>query len=274
MIGFIVDVEFVWGFQSKIVGYSKTSPSFTYPPPTTILGAIAENIAKEKNLGEGKGKDVITKLSNNLIAIGVRPLNCLSIKFSDINRLISIRRTGKRDYPSAEDPYGSFDAPAMGKTILAPLVDESPKLRYFIVFKDEYLHRIGATDVFIDSDSIWGIHRLGSKESIVSVSDVEECEPQKMVGQVNTYYSFPLIEGVTAISPIVRKWSQENLINPFNLLEYNPINQYLLGQSIVRFYLPVMEAPKNYPIYAIKVSGNACAYMHGEEVIVGHCLAK
>ncbi|MEM4141284.1 MAG: type I-A CRISPR-associated protein Cas5, partial [Nitrososphaeria archaeon] len=82
--GYILDIEFTWGFQAKIVGLSKTSPSFYYPPPTTILGAIAESIAKEHNVSEFKGKEIIPKLSENLLAIGIRPVNCVPIKYEDL----------------------------------------------------------------------------------------------------------------------------------------------------------------------------------------------
>ena len=271
MIGFLIDVEFVWGFQSKIVGYSKTSPSFTYPPPTTILGAIAEHIAKESTLGEGKAREVIPMLSRNLLAIGLRPLNCLSIKFSDLNRLIATRIVGERGrYPSATDLYGSFDAPATGKTILASLDNEPPKIRIYLVFKDSW-GKIGDKELIINKYSAWGIHRLGSKESVVSVVDVKEFEPQKLTGELNTNYSFPLIDGVTAINYVSRKWSQEVFINPFNLPSYDPVTQYLFGQKTIKFYVPILEAPEEPPTYKLKVAGNACGYKFDEEVLVGIC---
>ncbi|MEM0488570.1 MAG: type I-A CRISPR-associated protein Cas5a [Candidatus Bathyarchaeia archaeon] len=272
MIGFLIDVEFVWGFQSKVVGYSKTSPSFAYPPPTTILGAIAEHIAKENILGEGKTNEVIPMLSRNLLAIGLRPLNCLSIKFSDLNRLIAIRITGEKGrYPSATDLYGSFDAPATGKTILASLDAEPPKIRLYLVFKDSSVGRIGDKEIIIDKYAMWNIHRLGSKESIVSVVDVREFEPQKLTGELNTRYSFPLIDGVTVIEDVIRKWSQELLINPFNLTIYDPVTQYLLGHKTVRFYVPILEPSGDPPTYRLKVAGNACGYKYDEEVLVGIC---
>jgi hypothetical protein len=55
MIGFLIDLEFVWGFQSKVVGYSKSSPAFTYPPPTTFLGAVAEVLRRSTRWGSRKG---------------------------------------------------------------------------------------------------------------------------------------------------------------------------------------------------------------------------
>ncbi|MFN4337161.1 MAG: type I-A CRISPR-associated protein Cas5a [Candidatus Nitrosocaldus sp.] len=271
MIGFLIDVEFVWGFQSKIVGYSKTSPSFTYPPPTTILGAIAEHIAKENVLGEGKAREVIPMLSKKLLAIGLRPVNCLSIKFSDLNRLIAIRITTGIHYPTTKDLSGSYDAPATGKTILTSLNGEPPKLTLYLVFEDSSVGRIGDKEIIIDKYAMWNIHRLGSKESIVSVIDVKEFEPQKLTGELTTTYSFPLIDGVTLIKDVIQKWSQELLINPFNLQLYDPVTQYLLGQKTVRFYVPILESPNCQPTYKLKVAGNTCGYKYDEEVLVGIC---
>jgi CRISPR-associated protein Cas5a/b/c len=271
MIGFLVDVEFVWGFQSKVVGYSKTSPSFTYPPPTTILGAIAEHIAKENVLGEGKTREIIPMLSKNLLAVGLRPLNCLPVKFSDLNRLIATKITKGIRYPSPTDLSGSYDAPATGKTILTSLNTEPPKLRLYIVFKDGFAGRIGEKEIIINKYTMWNIHRLGSKESIVSVVDVKEFEPQKLTGELSTRYSFPLIDGVTTIESVIRNWSQELLINPFNLPIYDPVTQYLLGQKTVRFYVPILELLDDPPTYRLKVAGNACGYKYDEEVLIGIC---
>ncbi|MEM0382120.1 MAG: type I-A CRISPR-associated protein Cas5a [Nitrososphaerota archaeon] len=273
MIGFLINLEFVWGFQSKIVGYSKTSPSFTYPPPTTILGAIAEHVAKENMLGEGSAKEIISKLSSNLLAIGVRPINCLSVKFSDINRLIATKITGGVLYPSPTSLSGSFDAPATGKTILASLDKNPPTLRLYLVFKNSGVGKIGNKELIIDEYAMWSIHRLGSKESIVSVVDVEKFKPQKLTGEVTTQFSFPLTNGVSVVDLLQQKWSQEILISPFNLSSYDPLTQYLLGQRTVKFYLPILEPSARRPACKLKVSGNMCGYKYGEEVLIGICQA-
>ncbi len=273
MIGFLIDVEFVWGFQSKVVGYSKTSPSFTYPPPTTILGAIAEYLAKENVLGEKIARDIIPKLSNNLLAIGLRPINCLSIKFSDLNRLIAIKLTGGTLYPISSDLSSSFDAPATGKTILASLDEKPPKLRIYLVFKDISAGKIGNKELIIDEHAMWSIHRLGSKESIVSVIEVKKFEPQKLTTEeIETQYSFPLMNGITVIDPpISQKWLQEILIDPLSLSFYDPVTQYLFGQKTIRFYLPILETLGKPPTYRLKVSGNVCGYKYGDEVLIGIC---
>jgi len=276
MLGFVFDVEFIWGFQAKIVGYSKTSPSFHYPPPTTILGAIAEQLAKENKIGENKGKEIIPKLSQNLLALGIKPLNCIPVKFSDINRLIAIRKTGEGDYPNPRDPYGSFDAPAVGKTLLAPLDGEAPKLRIAIVFKDEKIQLDQKNELVLRKENFWGIHRLGTKESIVSVCNVIESTPeQKRNTRIETQYSFPLLDGVETIEYIVPRWVSETLINPYNLTAYNqednPVKNYLLSLNIVNYLIPIF-AEESPPTYVVELKNNICSYEMDEgEKVIGIC---
>jgi CRISPR-associated protein, Cas5a family len=128
-------VEFTWGFQSRIAGLSKTSPSFFYPPPTTFLGALGESIARKLGVGEYAGRDIISSLSRNLLAFGVRPLNCIPQKYEDLNRIIAVKITGGIHYPTPKNIFASYDSPARGKTILVSLDDNSPAMRFFLVFK-------------------------------------------------------------------------------------------------------------------------------------------
>jgi CRISPR-associated protein Cas5a/b/c len=96
MKGFIIDTEFVWGFQARVIGLSKTPPSFYYPPPSTFLGALAESIARRENLGEKEGLKALEKLSENLFAIGLRPLNCLpliNISIENIAKVLALLAT-------------------------------------------------------------------------------------------------------------------------------------------------------------------------------------
>jgi len=166
MIAFIADYEFSWGFQARIAGLSKTSPSFHYPPPTTFLGALAETVAKDLAIPESKGRNLMAKISDNLLAIGFRPLNCIPIKYSDINRILSIRISGEAGLcPNPQDLKKSFDSPARGKTILCSTDGEAPKIRWFLVFKDNSFDLDGKR-VKIDESNFWKMHRVGSKESV------------------------------------------------------------------------------------------------------------
>jgi CRISPR-associated protein Cas5a/b/c len=272
MIGIRFDLEFVWGFQCKVVGLSKSSPSFYYPPPTTILGAIAEQIAKEYKIGEKRGKEIIPLLSANLLALGIKPLNCTPVKFSDINRLITLKVTGGVPYPRPDDIAGSFDAPAVGKTMLSPLEGEPPRLRAIVIFKDKTIS-LQSERIEIASDLIWRIHRIGSKESLVSVIDVRDFHPNKIEGDVDTEYSFPLLEGVTLLREDSPSWVRETVVNPFTIKSYdekqNPVIDYLQGINILQYMQPIKLAVQ--PRYRVKLSPNSCGYKVDNEQVIGRC---
>jgi CRISPR-associated protein Cas5a/b/c len=266
MKGFIIDTEFVWGFQARVIGLSKTPPSFYYPPPSTFLGALAESIARRENLGEKEGLKALEKLSENLFAIGLRPLNCLPLKFEDINRIVAIKITQQILYPTPEDITGSFDSPARGKTILVSLDGNPPIIRWFLVFKDEYMV-IDKRRIELQKDDFWKIHRLGSKESRVSVMNVIEFVPQVTSGRQVTYYSFPL--DLAKMLDKRGKWENETYINPFNL-KYteteNPLKNYLLQKNTRVFTLPMLDIGERNPYCIIEAN---VIYKYNNEVLVG-----
>ena len=292
MIGFIVDTEFVWGFQARIVGLSKTSPSFYYPPPTTFLGAMAEVIAKENNVGEDLGRFIINELGGNLLAIGVRPINCVPIKYEDLNRVIAVKITSGKLYPNPEDLSKSFDSPARGKTILTSLNSEAPRLRWFLVFKERTINvqdenlknKIDAIE--LSEEIFWKIHRLGSKESRVCVVDVNTFdEIHVSSGLVTMNYSFPAT-AVSTCEEVVRRWENEVYVDPFSseiykrekkgkkVAESGVFEKYYSGFENLRvFKIPIIVSIENPPEYAVKTIKGWSAYFvtldSRREVVIG-----
>lgn len=257
MIGFIVDIEFDWGFQANAIGLSKTSPSFHYPPPTTFLGALSEVVAKEQRKGEKNGRKIMQELSKNLLAIGVKPLNCLPVKYEDINRIIAVKKTGAVLCPNPAYLSRSFDAPARAKTILVSLDGEAPRLRWFLIFKDSSL----------PANQLWKIHRLGSKESRVSVVEVKEindAEIETIEGIEETTYSFPAREVAIKKLEASRNWLSEVYIDPFDFTD-QPLKDYFEGRKLVTFEVPVIYFKGDE--YFCRFEGRA--YKYKEEVIVG-----
>ncbi len=269
MIGFVVDTEFVWGFQSRVVGLSKTSPSFYYPPPTTFLGAVAEVIAKDHGIGEERGREIISRLGRTLLAIGVKPVNCKPVKYEDINKIIMIsRKTSKKLnknilFPHPADLEASFDSPARGKTVLASLDGGAAKLRWFLVFDSTKLE-IDGKRIEIDEDCFWKIHRLGSKESVVSVSDVKTVDVAALGGEVETTYSFPA-RGVEILKEETsRNWAYEVYINPFSAGD--PVRDYIEGRNVLPFKVPILSRRDEEYFCRIRAE---IAYSFGGEVVVG-----
>ncbi len=219
MKGFLVDIEFMWGFQARVVGMSKTAPSFPLPPPTTILGAIAEVYARKKKLSESYSATTMKELARNVLTLTYKPLNAIPLTYEDLNRIIAVRIAGGIKYPSTLDPYGSFDAPARGKTILSALDNNPPILRVLAVFKDS---------ADLSSEDLWKIKRIGSKESLVCVVDVKEEKPEILRGVISTDYMLPLTREIEQ-SLIDRGGSIE--------LEFVPVTSLATGRSPSEEYL-------------------------------------
>lgn len=279
MIGFIVDTEFVWGFQARIVGLSKTSPSFYYPPPTTFLGALAEVIAKDKRIGESEGKKLIPRLSEKLLAIGFRPINCVPIKYENLNRIIMISRKMSKKlgknilFPHPKDLDASFDSPARGKTILSSLDNNAPIIRWFLAFKENEI-TFNDEEISLDKKLFWRIHRLGSKESRVSVTEVLRIDRLEVMrdGTTTTNYSFPVTKFVV-IQNTRGVWEYEVYVNPFDIKRYdekeNPIMNYIAGRKILSFKVPILKTTLRFPECRVKLINNAAAYKFGNEVVIG-----
>lgn len=282
-VGFIVNLEFTWGFQCRVAGLSKTSPSFYYPPPTVMLGGIAESIARKHNIGENDGKKLIPALSRNLLAIGVKPLNCIPITYQALSRIIAIRKTGEAEYPTPEPKYilKSFDAPARGHTLLSTMDGDSPQIKLFVVFKNDEI-KFSERKLKLSGDDFWRIHRLGSKESLVSVLDVMKIDGSTLNeirdATTETNYSFP-IGGEFNVEIVGRPkglWVEEEYINPFKVEEYdekeNPVLNYMFGRKLIKFKIPLksVEYFIEKPACKLKIQGNVVAYEYEGEVIIGY----
>lgn len=268
-VGYVFDIEFVWGFQAKVVGLSKTSPSFYYPPPTTILGAVAEVIAKDLRIGENKGKEIISKLSKELLAIGLRPLNCIPMRYESINRIVAIKITGGRLYPDPKDLRSSFDSPALGRTVFSALKEESPTLRCFLVFRDRHI-LLDEKEIELNADIFWKIHRIGSKESVVSCSNVETTSKPDIVSNesVVTNYSFPKL-GNISLRKSEGNWETEIYIDPFKVERYTPLTYYTSEEKTITFLIPLLTSALSEPKYYVKLDKDMATYSYGNEVVIG-----
>jgi len=252
-VAYVIDVEFVWGYQATIAGLTKSPPPYTYPPPTTLLGALAEAIARSEGLGEDSLPTIMNALTKDLIAIALKPLNSVPIKYQDINRVIVFKEVGKTNirYPSLKDLQGSFDAPARGKTVLVSLGRDSPKIRWVIAWLRNPIIKMSTRtqEIPLSPKHVWRIHRVGSKESIASVVSVLK-KPAKMLrgdSEEGTSFSFPL-KAVSKYEPEGR-WVVESYANPFKPYTEgeSPALRYLKG-DVIPFATPVPTAVDEEPV--------------------------
>ncbi|PUA31181.1 MAG: type I-A CRISPR-associated protein Cas5 [Zestosphaera tikiterensis] len=273
MRGYLIDIEFMWGFQARIAGMSKTSSSFPYPPPSTILGAITEAYSIRKMRGEGDFLKTLNEISTHLIALSYRSLNAIPMTYQDINRVLAVGQRGGVNYPSVKDPYGSFDAPARGKTVLVSVDDSPPTLRVALIVDDL---------IELKPEDLWKIKRIGSKESLVSVVDVVEITPQKVgkpsandgltISGVN--HSIPLLRG-TEIQRIEGMYITEYFVNIYRKpLTEPPAKLYITStvepesEDIVKYIIGLPLGGEEFKA-VVKLSNGLAGYKMRDEVVIG-----
>lgn len=273
MRGYLIDIEFMWGFQARIAGMSKTSSSFPYPPPSTILGAITEAYSIRKMRGEGDFLKTLNEISTHLIALSYRSLNAIPMTYQDINRVLAVGQRGGVNYPSVKDPYGSFDAPARGKTVLVSVDDSPPTLRVALIVDDL---------IDLKPEDLWKIKRIGSKESLVSVVDVVEITPQKVgkpsandgstISGVN--HSIPLLRG-TEIQRIEGMYITEYFVNIYRKpLTEPPAKLYITStvesesEDIVKYIIGLPLGGEEFKA-VVKLSNGLAGYKMRDEVVIG-----
>ncbi len=258
---YIVDTEFVWGYQTNVAGLSKTPPSFTYPPPTTFLGAITEAIAKRKGLGESSYIRTLNELVEPLVAIAIKPRNIYPLKTLDINRVIAVKEAAGKKFPDPDEPDKSFDAPARGKTVASP-VGGPPIITWVLVFAKE--------PASLDARDLWRIHRLGTKESVVSVTRVEKTKATVAEeGKARTEYSVPLRYVKRFIPRIGSEWIIETYADPFRPFNGDsPATRYVAGDTVL-FALPLNKGSLMLSVANVEVGEGGAVYRVGKASVVG-----
>jgi len=268
MKAYSIDIEFMWGFQARVAGLGKSPPSFLFPPPTTLLGALAASYGRRARRGESEGARLMQELSRYILVLSFRPINAIPLTFMDVGRVIAPGARGGVNYPTAKDVfvYKSFDAPARGSTIMGSIDEEPPRIRYVLVVED---------DAPLAQEDLWSIRRLGSKESLVSVVRAEETPVSELGGSVRegrlTLYATPEVEGlrVERHDPVAR----ELYVSPYRL-DGSPSAAYVQGAGILPYLVPMrLEHAEG----CLEVSGTLSGYSfyevedpeRGRNVVVG-----
>ena len=274
MLACVVDIEFAWGYQCNVIGLSRSPTPYLYPPPSTFLGAIAESLAKKYGLGEDviMSSKVIKELSVNLCAIAFRPLNFVPTKSVSLERIIAIKITGGKLYPTPADITASFDAVKRGLTLASPLEDSSPTIRLIVVFKENTI-TINSKSIKLSDDIMWHMHRLGSRESIISVTSVYSTNNVRSYAnsKILTRYCFPEALGVKLLQAS-GIWKIESYVNPYDLSR--PVIFKIIEQKdLIPYRVPVLTSTIREPKSLVGFNGKWCAYeieYDGErEAIIG-----
>jgi len=258
---------------------SFTSPSGNPPFAATLSIATTASASPGTygivvtGIGESAGMGLITALGRALLAFGLRPLNCVPLKYEDINKIIAVKMTSGIPYPDPRDLPGSYDSPARGKTIMASLDGNPPIIRFLLAFKEGDIEFEGGT-ARIEEDHFWRIHRLGSKESRASVIDVRKYAGiNASEGRTASKYSFPILDGIAPMPESRGRWVYETYLNPREISytqATNPALVYMEGRSLIPFRVPILVTKAEEPELLAEVRNPAAFYKAGEgEVVIG-----
>jgi len=182
-----VVVELHWGYSVKHPLYSASQPSLRFPPPTSLLGALAYPL----HLQEAKPETLIVEgslYSSTVELLDLVPWVCYRISNLDPRSLVETRDIGKvliAPYVRGENVYpGSPNIWAVqvhGKVY-------APTLTLDIV----YVVANSNVDTAKLVRAAWGIARLGVKEAIASTVNVELLDATLANREVvETRYGFP-----------------------------------------------------------------------------------
>jgi len=178
-------LELHWGYSIKHPIYSASQPSFRFPPPTTLIGALAYTIASRENRSEIliDKNNLYSYTAKILIDVPWATYRFLNIDPSLLTETRDLVRVSIAPYVRRDNIYpGSpyiWAVQTHGKMYIPLLLIEA-----IYVVKDSAVNNI--------LRYAWGITRIGTKESIASVKSVEILDTYIVSDTiVETVYSFP-----------------------------------------------------------------------------------
>jgi len=229
-----------WGFSIVKPAAAKAKSAFYLPPPTTLIGALSYYKFR------GIDTDRVSK-SGGSPAYKLRGIKATAKLVSYGTYIEDIIRNVLSYFQRSErrlDPTYMFGVVPTGKVY-------SPKGTMVVVYVTDTLSKEELERLS------WGIIRIGCKECLVSVENVEIGEAKRVSGVVKTSYYFPdtvkVIEG-EEFTEYVTFWDEK---------------AYLWGEEgrPIRYILPL----KIYPLSSreVKVEAREAYEVGGEYVVFG-----
>ncbi|MCU7786886.1 type I-A CRISPR-associated protein Cas5a [Pyrobaculum sp. 3827-6] len=173
MEAIVVRGQFHWGFAIREPLQSALQSPLFLPPPGTLIGALARAVEKVESRRYGGLEDKI-----KWAAFGfdekIPGLSLTSLAIVDINRHLKApySRKERRSLPEYK-----FAAVPTGKVYV-------PAFKVVLLYLGEGISRLG--------QAAWGISRLGSKESLFTVLEVQMCRvTERKDGELNTSLYVP-----------------------------------------------------------------------------------
>ena len=247
----LTEIVFSWGFFIKPPYLSLGGQSIPYPPPTTLIGALAYPYMRYRNdyreivFIRGKPHSPAVELLDKVKYAVLGFPSPLAIQVTDINKYYTyayLRKEHRRNEKMWSSVVGVTKTYSPVKAIIAYLVNE----KY-----TELVEKIAR-----------GITRIGSKESIVSVTrtSVVKKPVEKNVKLAKTMFPTPVHAVKQAIEGAV-----ETVFWKIDPQAYSTVKE--LDKLLVKYYVPGV-AGKIYGGYMKLVVDPTKAVVY--ETVYGH----
>lgn len=192
----VVRGRFHWGFAVRAPGQSAVQTPFLFPPPGTLIGALAR-AAGSADADHYGGLEREVRWAAFGYEEEIPGLPVASLVSVDITRHL-VAPYVRKEYRK-EEQY-KFAAVPTGKVY-------APAFRAVLFYFGERMSRL--------RDVAWGIFRIGNKESLFEVREVEICRVSKAAGsEVETLVYVPKDKAVPILPDRVvelKMWLREGI---------------------------------------------------------------
>lgn len=223
MLGIKIEGEYHWGYWIRVPGTSKQQSTLPLPPPTTLIGALAFPLARKGLLKVAKSQDKIS--GETLLKLeGGKPnprsvssifegavlgaaisISGKAMTWEDINKYTTLHfqtTTKEKDEEKLAGGRRYLEKYKTGAISSGKVFYPKGRATVFYALDDETISKViqAPWEKHLE-EACWAISRIGSKESIFSVSKVNFSElGNKTGGVVKTRLYFPAAAGEVAIS--------------------------------------------------------------------------
>ncbi len=275
MIGVLVEGFLHWGFSVRVVSESAAAHPYLAPPPSTLIGALAYGLSVVKGFSEClevdgglyssavKAKELVRWAAFAYAAKG--KVFGLPAPHTDMVKVFRLPyQRGARHTWDQKDMW--FGACGHGK-VYAPLMGF--KILY-LIDDDRASGELSEHDIV---KACYSICRLGSRESLVSVTNVEVSRRIEELTRcpVKTRFYFP--------RRLVKSYREEQGIvislpipshTMFAVKPQRPVTLADHEDYVVPSSLPHLRAPGETTVYALAEEAAAIAvrFSSGEEVVI------
>ncbi len=170
MYVYYVRARYHWGFSVRTYPSAGFQESYTAPPPSTVLGAIAYAYTASKGLRlEYASKEDYLMSTYETVCDHLRITYVTIALLTDVVKFSSPIRYFRGHYES--DKTNTIDMP---RTLMLSQLFGPVKLG-FVSCPGGNVSVVIISENRIEPSVLWSITRIGSKESTVSVVEVREC---------------------------------------------------------------------------------------------------